>query len=61
MCTAKDLDLGLELPDSPIRFAQLTRLSCRCSGELTAIDPVLLDPVVEGGLGDVEIGGSLRD
>ena len=61
MCASKDLDLGLELPDSPIRFAQLPRLSCRCSGELAAIDPVLRDPVVEGGLGDVEISVGLQD
>ena len=60
MCAAKDLDLGLELSDPPIRLAQLPRLSRRCSSELTAIDPVLLDPVVESALGDVEIGSSLR-
>lgn len=43
-------------------FARRTHRLCRRSpGGDSSIDPVLFDPVIEGAVGDAEIGGSLRD
>jgi hypothetical protein len=55
-----DGELRLELGDAPAGCPQLRVVGRRGSDELTAVDPLLAHPAVDGGLTDVHGGGDLR-
>ena len=55
------ISTSASMPDPLPRSAQLLGLGRRAPGDQSAIDPVLLDPVIESGLGEAEVGRGIGD
>jgi hypothetical protein len=57
----ENLDFRFEFTDPSMRLAKLLRFLGRAPRNLSAVDAVLFDPGVDGGLRDVEINRRLGD
>ena len=57
---AEDFHFILEFTDPAFGLAQFSGLGRGDTRDLAAVDPVLLDPPMQAGRGDAEIGRGLR-
>ena len=61
MSATQNLDFVLEFADPPAGSHEFLGLGCRATGQLPAVDLVLLDPVVDRGLSHIEIDRDLSN
>jgi hypothetical protein len=58
---ARDCQLGFQLLDPALSGGEIEGFVGTQPGDLTAVDLVLLEPVVDGGIAHAEGGGELGD